>query len=169
MADYRPATLTVTLDPSPTAQQQVIALVERAAAQDGHAAVNEAGLLALRSTGRPHPAATHVLARDPDTGDLVGYAQAIGQDSGPVAALVVAPDHRRRGIGAALWRRLAAEDEPMRVWASGDSPAARALAASLGLRPVRTLQVLARPLSGDLPPSRATAGDRHPHLPPGSR
>ena len=29
---------------------------------------------------------------------------------------------------------------------------------SLGLRPVRTLQILARPLSGDLPPAEPLAG-----------
>ena len=160
MAESRAATLTVTVDPSPTEQQQVIALVARAAAQDGHPAVNEAGLLALRRTDRDtDPAPLHVLAHDPDTGDLVGYAQAIGQESGPVAALVVARDRRRRGIGSALWRRLATETPgPLRVWASGDSPAARALAASEGLQPIRTLRVLARSLGGDLPSAAPPAG-----------
>ena len=160
MAESSPATLSVTDDPAPTEQQQVIALVARAAAQDGHPAVNEAGLLALRRTDRDtDPAPTHVLAHDPDTGDLVGYAQAIGQESGPVAALVVAPDRRRRGIGSALWRRLATETSgPLRVWASGDSPAARALAASEGLQPIRTLRVLARSLGGDLPSAAPPAG-----------
>ena len=46
----------------------------------------------------------------------------------------------------------------MRVWASGDGPGARALAAGLGLRPIRTLLVLGRSLSGDLPPAEPPAG-----------
>ena len=77
-----------------------------------------------------------------------------------MAALVVDPEHRRQGVGSALWRRAGRGPAtgPLRVWATGDSPAARALAATLGLRPVRTLQVLARPLSGDLPPAEPPAG-----------
>jgi mycothiol synthase len=47
---------------------------------------------------------------------------------------------------------------PLRVWAKGDAPAARALAAAQGLRPVRTLQILGRSLSGDLPPADPPAG-----------
>ena len=162
MAEPSPATLTVTDDPSPTEQQQVIDLVGRAAAVDGHASVNEAGLLALRSDSGDNAAGTlsrHVLGRDPGSGDLIGYAQAIGEAAGPVAALVVDPEHRRRGLGSALWRRLAAAiPATLRVWATGDTPAARALATSLGLRPVRTLQVLGRPLTGDLPPADPPAG-----------
>ena len=163
MAESSPATLTVTADPSPTDQQQVIALIGRAAAVDGHAAVNEAGQLALRSPGRDHTAGAgsrHVLARDRRTGELIGYAQAIGAESGRVAALIVDPEYRRQGVGSTLWRQLVAEPAtgPLRVWAKVDSAAARALAATLGLRPVRTLQVLARPLSGDLPPAAPPAG-----------
>ena len=161
MAEPSPAT--VTAHPSATEQQQVISLIGRAAAVDGHPGVNEAGLLALRSPGRDRTAGAgslHVLAHDPSTGELIGYAQAITEESGRVAALVVDPEHRRHGVGSALWRRLAAEPAagPLRVWAKGDSPAARALAAALGLRPIRTLQVLGRSLSGDLPPAEPPAG-----------
>lgn len=167
MADPHPAVLTVTVSPSPAQRDQVLALVSRAADRDGHPGVNEAGLLALRrsrsSAGRDPALADsperHVLAHDPATGALVGYAQAIAEDSGPVAAVVVDPDHRQRGVGGDLWRRLAAETPGrLRVWASGDTAAARALADSVGLRPVRTLQVLGRSLGGDLPPSDPPAG-----------
>jgi len=163
MAEPSPATLTVTQHPSPTEQQQVIALIGRAAAVDGHASVNEAGLLALRSpSGGPADATAsrHVLIHDGGTGELIGYAQAITEESGRVAALVVDPGHRRQGLGSTLWRQLAAETSsaPLRVWAKGDAPAARALAAALGLRPVRTLQILGRSLSGDLPPADPPAG-----------
>ncbi|HEU4546099.1 MAG TPA: mycothiol synthase, partial [Microlunatus sp.] len=163
MAETSPATLTVTQHPSPTEQQQVIALIGRAAAVDGHASVNEAGLLALRSPGGGPADATasrHVLAHDRGTGELIGYAQAVTEESGRVAALVVDPGHRRQGLGSTLWRQLAAEPSsaPLRVWAKGDAPAARALAAALGLRPVRTLLILGRPLSGDLPPADPPVG-----------
>ena len=161
MAETPPATLTVTADPSPTEQQQVIALIGRAAAVDGHASVNEAGLLALRSPG--HDAAgtgaRHVLVHDRGTGELIGYGQAITEGSGRVAALVVDPGHRRQGIGTTLWQQLVVGTAaPLRVWAKGDTPAARALAARLGLLPVRTLQVLGRSLSGELPPAEPPAG-----------
>ncbi len=164
MAVPRPATLTVTAAPSPAQHRQVLALVDRAADRDGHAAVNEAGLLALRRSVDRGPDLTgsperHVLAYDSEDGQLVGYAQAIAEEGGPVAAVVVDPDHRRHGVGVDLWRRLATETPGrLRVWASGDTAAARALAAAVGLRPVRTLQVLGRSLSGDLPPVDPPAG-----------
>lgn len=164
MTAPRQAVLTVTTAPTPPQQQQVLALVARSADVDGRAAVNEAGLLALRRTAghareADEPTTRHVLAHDPDSGRLVGYAQAIAEDGGPVAAVVVDPDHRRRGVGGDLWRRLAAETPGrLRVWASGDTAPARALAEAVGLRPVRTLQVLGRSLLGDLPPVQPPVG-----------
>lgn len=177
MADAAPATLTVTTQLTPAQQDEVVALVERAATHDGHRAVNDAGLLALRknssgdSTGdsigeasRPGP--IHVLAHGAGPGSaaaLLGYAQAIWEDDGPVAALVVDPEHRRQGIGSALWRTLAERTaalsgDSLRVWATGNTPAAQALAASQGLRAIRTLLVLGRSLDGDLPPVEPPAG-----------
>lgn len=173
MADAAPATLTVTTHLTPAEQDEVMALVERAATLDGHRAVNDAGLLALRSPNElrsspnelrsdsageaSRPAPLQVLARDPKHGpdaDLVGYAQAVWEDDGPVAALVVDPDDRRQGIGSALWQALAERSPaPLRVWATGNTPAAQALAASQGLRAIRTLLVLGRSLDGDLPPA----------------
>jgi len=174
MADPAPATLTVTTHLTPAQQDEVMALVERAATLDGHRAVNDAGLLALRSdsTGNAsRPAPVHVLTRRPGHGSEappVGYAQAVWEDDGPVAALVVDPDYRRQGIGSSLWQALATEttaraadsDAPgaLRVWATGNTPAAQALAASQGLRAIRTLLVLGRSLDGDLPPVAPPAG-----------
>jgi mycothiol synthase len=160
MADLPPARLVVRPRLSVTEQQQVLDLVERAAQADGHRAVNEAGLLALRHSWVPRPpeasrdsGPVHVLAQDPERSEVLGYAQAVWEGDGPVAALVVDPIRRRRGIGTRLWQTLAGHaDQPLRIWASGDAPAARALAARLGLRPVRTLLVLGRSLSGELPP-----------------
>ncbi len=177
MADTPPATFDAIRQPSPGEQQQVLDLVSRAAEVDGHRAVNEAGLLALRhhqppGLSDPGVARTttdadrsettgpiHVLAHDQLSGAVVGYAQALWEEGGPVAALVVDPDHRRHGIGTVLWQTLADQTSaPLRVWASGDGPGARALAARLGLRPMRTLLVLGRSLSGDLPPTEPPTG-----------
>lgn len=176
MVDQRPPEILVSEQVAPVAGQQVVTLVERAAATDGHTGVNEAGMLALRHSavlddGDPlaapeapdRPASTHALAHDAGSGELIGYGQLRWENGLPVAALVVAPEHRRRGVGSRLWRTLerrAAEHsrDPLRVWASGDDPAARGLAAHEGLRPVRTLLVLGRPLSDALPPTDPPEG-----------
>ena len=74
-------------------------------------------------------------------------------DEGPAAELVIHPDHRGRGLGLALARALLAEaaPHPVRVWAHGDLPAARALAARAGFSRIRSLWTMHRPLA-DLPP-----------------
>lgn len=176
MVGLVPYVLSATRRPTPAQREQVQQLVQRAAAVDGHVAVNEAGLLALRTAetadragqetgggagavGRGHPDPVHVLASGADDGPLLGYAQAVGEDGGPVAAVVVDPEHRRRGIGTALWHALTTEVAgTLRVWASKDSAAARGLAARLGLREVRTLLVLGRSLDGELPSPEPPAG-----------
>ena len=72
---------------------------------------------------------------------------------GPAAELVIHPDYRGRGLGLALARALQAEaaPHPLRVWAHGDLPAARALAARAGFARIRSLWTMHRPLA-DLPP-----------------
>ena len=100
---------------------------------------------------RPVPAA-HRPARPTRPDD--------GPDEGPAAELVIHPDYRGRGLGLALARALLAEaaPHPLRVWAHGDLPAARALAARAGFSRIRSLWTMHRPLAG-LPPV--------PPLPPG--
>ncbi len=70
-----------------------------------------------------------------DVADRI-VAVAVRHDQDP-AELVVHPAARRRGIGRAMLAAVL-ELNP-RVWAHGDLEAARGLAASTGLRPVRTL------------------------------
>jgi mycothiol synthase len=131
----------------------VAALVAEAAGQDGFSALNEAAQLHLR---HDRPGVLHVLARH--GGELVGYAQ-LDADTpaapdGPTATgqLVVHPDHRRAGAGSALLARLlSSSPAPLRVWAMGDTPAARALAASQRLVAARTLLIMTRPLSEPVP------------------
>lgn len=128
----------------------VRALAATATRADGVGPLNEAGLLALDhgGTGRAH----HLL-RSAD-GLLAGYA---GVDLGetPVAVeLVVDPTVRRQGFGRQLLDavRAAEPGDGVGFWAHGDLPAARALAVSTGLGPVRRLLRLRRPAGTALPP-----------------
>ncbi|MGW6129597.1 mycothiol synthase [Cellulomonas sp. NPDC055163] len=112
-----------------------------AQAVDGVAPLSEQPLLWLSD---PAADVRHVLARD-GARALVGYAQVdLAATPDPTAELVVAPDARRRGTGTALLGgagSVAAGDAhgSLAVWAHGDLPAARALAARHGLVPVREL------------------------------
>lgn len=131
------------LDLATAAEVRTLAL--EATATDGVAPLSEQPLLRLTSAA---PAA-HLLTRAPD-GALVGYAQLdLGEPGSASAELAVAPGARGRGVGRGLLdsaRSLAAHDRSgdpagrrFSVWAHGDLPAARALAASAGLRVVREL------------------------------
>jgi mycothiol synthase len=92
----------------------------------------------------------------------VGYARLQGNANDAEAELVVHPAHRGRGIGRALLTRLEelAGDRPLRVWAHGDLPAARALAHARGYERARVLLQMRRDLAG-------VDADPHPALPDG--
>jgi mycothiol synthase len=64
--------------------------------------------------------------------------------------LVVRPDARRAGLGAALAREVL-DDGPWAAWSHGDHPGARALAARLGFRAERSLWVMRLPGDAPLP------------------
>ena len=132
----------------------VLRLVADAKAVDRISALNEAALLRLR---RPHPTTQHILVSE--GGELVGYAQL---ESGPdwsAGQLLVSPDHRRAGVGTKLLRQLIMESSsPLRVWAMGDTPAARALATAVGMARQRELLIMERRLDGELPEPVVPAG-----------
>jgi len=135
---------------------RVTALVEAATAADGVAPLNEAVLLALRYGGPG--TVRHVAASGPD-GEWVGYGHLDLTDriQGASAEVVVHPDWRRRGVGAALVRRMLDEamcPQPtsLRLWAHGHHPAAERLAATLGFTRVRDLWQMRRSLHAELPP-----------------
>jgi mycothiol synthase len=132
----------------------VLRLLTEAAAVDHTPALNEAALLRLR---RPHPTTRHLLVSE--DGDLAGYAQL---ESGPewsAGQLVVAPNHRRDGVGTQLLQRLIMEaPTPLRVWAMGDTPAARSLATGVGMIRQRELLIMERRLDDELPEPVVPAG-----------
>lgn len=125
---------------SPAEQDAVRDVVAAAAGADGLAPVGEQ---VLRGLAGEH--SDHLLVNDAD-GRLVGY---LNLDPAGTAELAVHPRARRRGIGAALIRAAIVRGGPAtRFWAHGTLPAARALADSCDLRPVRELLQMRRSLSG---------------------
>lgn len=145
------------------AAAEVLGLADAAARADQMSPLSEQARLQVRHGG-PH--VRHLLlAID---GELAGYAQLeLADPGGPGAAaegpsgeLVIHPDRRRHGLGLRLARRLRAEagPAPLRVWAHGDLPAARALAARAGYERSRALWSMRRPLSEPLPAPRFPAG-----------
>ncbi|MCU1413607.1 MAG: mshD [Microbacteriaceae bacterium] len=99
-------------------------LISRARAADGQPPFSDQSLVDLRQGARTLIAVESAAA-------IVGQGE---------AEFVVDPDARGHGIGTAMLERiLAGTTGDLLVWAHGDHPAARALAASHGLEPVRTL------------------------------
>jgi mycothiol synthase len=143
----------------------VHALVAAATDADGVAPLSEHVSLHLRLGGEGPD--RHLVVRGPGGGegdgeDVVGYAHLDPTDqvAGAAAELVVHPAHRDRGIGRALVdaaERLA-PDGRLRLWAHGDHPAARRLAASFGYHEVRRLEQWRRSLLSPLPHVEPPAG-----------
>jgi mycothiol synthase len=132
------------LDPAGTAG--VLALAAAAGAADGVHPLSEHVLLHLRNGGGP--AAVHLTVFL--DGELAGYAH-LDLDERSAEA-VVHPARRRRGLGRALLAAAGgAAGGPLRVWAHGDHPGARALAAQLGFERARVLWQMRRSLSAELP------------------
>lgn len=135
--------------------REVIAAAEDA---DGVAPVGDQVLREL-----PADRTRHLLAVDADAGNrIVGYLNlAPATDTAPpMAELVVHPGHRRRGTGTALARAgLAEGGAHARIWAHGNLEPAQATAHTLGLKTVRELLQMRRPLT-DLPPVTPADGVR---------
>jgi mycothiol synthase len=151
---YDAAGVVVQTLPALTAEQgeRVLALVDAATAADGTRPLNEHVMLQLRHGGQA--AVRHVVAATPD-GSWVGYGHLDLTDrlQGASAEVVVLPAWRRRGIGAALVRRMLDEAAPLtlRLWAHGHHPGAQRMAATLGFTRVRDLWQMRRSLRGPLP------------------
>jgi mycothiol synthase len=130
-------------------QQGVRELVSAATDFDG---VSPVGEQVLRELG--HDRTEHLLVAD--SNKITGYLNlSPPRDGGPgMAELVVHPQARRRGIGAAMGRAAVAKTGGHNhFWAHGTLEPARATASALGLVPVRELVQMRRSLrdSPDVP------------------
>jgi mycothiol synthase len=162
---------------------EVLDLAGRAERADGVAPLSEDGLLhvrygggagrqdlLLRSGGRlagyarlDPPVPSHTVPGDTVPGQPApAHGDQGHEDPGPAAhsaELVIDPGQRRRGLGRALAGALADQAAgPLQVWAHGDLPGARALAAAAGFERTRVLLRLGRPLSGPLAEPRLASG-----------
>ena len=141
----------------------VFDLVDSATRHDGITPLSEHVMLHLRHGGDED--VRHVLARG-DDGQLCGYAHLDVTDlvEGPSAEMVVAPSMRRHDLGRSIVEeliQLSERDVPgrgMRLWAHGESEAARGLAESLGFSRARVLWQMRRSLMAPLPDSPLPEG-----------
>jgi len=117
-------------------------LIQRAARADAQPPFSDGSLVALATGTR------RVLAIGDVAAALVGEGE---------AEFVVDPDARRHGHGTQLLEALLAGDPRVTVWAHGDHPAARRLAETHGLVPVRELLQL-RAAGFDTPAPSSTGG-----------
>ncbi len=138
-----------TAEPTPAQADAIRAAVEQTGADDRVAPVGDGPLRYLAGGD----GARHLLVLGPGE-ELVGYGnvQQPGTESAS-AELFVRPAARGAGIGARLLTAvLEVGGDHTRVWAHGDLPAARALAARAALPAQRELLQLRRgPEAGDLP------------------
>lgn len=113
-------------------------LVRAATAADGQPPFSDQALVDLATGSRT----------------LTGIAPVAAAVHSPIELeLVVAPDSRRQGHGAALAEKVLGENPDLRLaWAHGDHPASRILADRFGFEPTRTLLQLRTPLASAPPP-----------------
>jgi mycothiol synthase len=129
-------------------QRLVRELVTAATEFDGVAPVGEQ---VLRELG--HDRTDHLLVTSATENTIIGYLNLSPPRDGDtgMAELVVHPQTRRRGIGAAMGRAaLAKTAGHNQFWAHGTLEPARATASALGLVPVRELVQMRRSLR-DIP------------------
>ena len=148
---------------SPELAAEVQRLAVAATRADGVAPLSEDVLLQVRH-GSGAGARDLVLASP--GGGLAGYAHLDApddeaQDGDASGELVVHPDHRRRGYGAALSSALlaGAGGSGVRLWAHGELPGAAGLAKAAGFTRFRALWQMRMPLA------QVPAGE--PAVPPG--
>jgi len=132
--------------PDPSRRADVMGLADRAADTDGLSPLDDQVRLDLK---HPSEAAAHLVARDPESGDVVGYTHVdLRSTTSASIHLVVAPDHRRRGVGRTLLDRAITTTgtRAPSAWAHGDLPGAGALADRVGWSRARELRQLLLPI-----------------------
>lgn len=118
-------------------------LISRAALVDGQPPFNDQALVDAGSGARDTVIAT--------IGETVAAAAIIGSGE---FELVVDPEYRRNGLGAALLDRvLDGAPADIAAWAHGDHPASSILAARTGFEPIRRLLQLRMSLAGYTAPT----------------
>lgn len=144
--------------------RQFSALARTATDHDGQPPFGDQSLVELRSGER-------VGLTVEVNGDIVGAAVHTLTGDTREAELVVQPSARHRGIGTLLLRELIeVGGGEVAIWAHGDHPDARSLAASHGLSPERELLQLRARISADSPSelvSGTTPGVRIDRFRPG--
>ena len=141
----------------PESARSLLDLVARAEAADGQPPFSDQSLIDLRTGKR------QLLVIGGDAAAIVSPTE---------AEFVVAPDARGHGIGTALLEAIIARSSGgLLIWAHGDHAAARALARSHGLQPVRELLQLRATvpaLASALASASASAAEPVPGAPAGS-
>jgi len=127
--------------PRPSIPDSLARLIERCRDADRQPPFSDGTLVQLRSGEK------QLLERD---GAAAVY-------SATEAEFAVDPAVRGRGIGTGVLEEILKKSDPtVKIWAHGDHPAARALAASHGFAPVRRLLQLRAPVEAT--PAAQTAG-----------
>lgn len=111
-------------------REQALIMLKEVKAIDGVEALSEQFLRGLAEPGLGH---THY------TVSIDGKLVALAATDGDTSELAVHPSHRRQGIGKELIHALPTES----IWAHGDTPAAQALASTMGMKKTRELLVMA--------------------------
>jgi mycothiol synthase len=125
-------------------QRHVRELITAASEFDAVVPVGEQVLREL-----PYDRTEHLLTTDGSGEQVLGYLNLSAEPQGgsAMAELVVHPDARRGGIGAAMIRAVLTKTGGLnRFWAHGTLDSARATASALGLSPVRELVQMRRGL-----------------------
>jgi mycothiol synthase len=115
---------------SPRSDEWLYRLIDAAKAADGQPPFSDQSLVDYRTGARD------LIQIDEDAAALVAAPGAA--EGGREAEFVVTPSARGHGLGTQLLETVLARGATL-FWAHGDAPAARALAASHGLKPVREL------------------------------
>ncbi|WP_315987152.1 mycothiol synthase [Actinomadura sp. HBU206391] len=131
------------------------ALIDAATKADGVRPLSDQSMLHLRHGGDGRARSVLLYASESTRAGsgpaLAGYGH-LEPGAEPSGELVVHPEHRGRGHGRCLAQAMVdAANGPLRLWAHGESPAAAALARSLGFERVRALWKMRRPLADPFP------------------
>lgn len=150
---------------TPAESHAVLRLAERARETDGNPPLSEQFRMSVEA--RDDHSSTHLLAYAAERA-LVGYAQSRSGGPGEPASaeMVIDPDHRGVGVGAAL---LAEMPGDVRLWSHESGGLSDGFARAQGFVPVRELHFMGRSLTSgpDWPAAVVPEGFEVRHFEPG--